>query len=76
MDCRRAPENAIPEERTAPPTTADYSGLGFAPGFGVWVDTGASLGGARITALGRTPDGLLQIRTSGGAVLQASHGRC
>ena len=72
LDGRRGPVNTTPEQRTSPPSVADFSGLGFDPGFGVWVDTGASVAGhGRITALGRTLDGLLKISTSSGAELQA-----
>ena len=73
MDGRRGPDNTTPAERTSPPCVADYSGVGFAPGFGVWVDTGVTIVEAhgKITALDRTLDGLLKISTSTGVELQA-----
>ena len=73
MDGRRGPENTTPAQRTSPPCVADYSGVGFATGFGVWVDTGVIVAEAhgRITSLGRTLDGLLKISTSSGVELQA-----
>jgi hypothetical protein len=70
LDGRRGPLPTDVDQRTLPPTQADYSGAGFAPGFGVFADTCALLGGARVHQLGRTCGGHLQITLAPGDMLE------
>eukprot|EP01050_Picozoa_sp_SAG11_P012123 SAG11_NODE_1329_length_5192_cov_3.608286_3_plen_592_part_00 len=63
IDGRRGVASTNPESRTSPPAEADYSGLAFDPGFGVWTETGVRTD-SPITALSRTHDGLLLITTA------------